>query len=89
VYYFEKRYTKGFNMRTNIELDDALIAEAMEITGLSTKKATVEKALRDLVRVHRQMRALDALEGTGWEGNLDEMRTDWDAETDWDVKKAK
>ncbi|HCJ72513.1 MAG TPA: transcriptional regulator, partial [Agrobacterium sp.] len=35
-------------MRTNIDLDDALIAEAMEITGLSTKKATVEKALRDL-----------------------------------------
>ncbi|PZU73598.1 MAG: transcriptional regulator [Rhizobium sp.] len=74
-------------MRTNI--DHALIAEAMEITGLSTKKATVEKALRDLVRIHRQMRALDALEGTDWEGNLDEMRTDWDAETDWDVKKGK
>lgn len=76
-------------MRTNIDLDDALIAEAMEITGLSTKKATVEKALRDLVRIHRQMRALDALEGTDWGGNLDEMRTDWDAETDWDVKKGK
>ncbi|WP_312621288.1 type II toxin-antitoxin system VapB family antitoxin [Agrobacterium pusense] len=76
-------------MRTNIDLDDALIAEAMEITGLSTKKATVEKALRDLVRIHRQMRALDALEGTDWEGNLDEMRTDWDAEADWDVKKGK
>ena len=76
-------------MRTNIDLDDAVIAEAMEITGLSTKKATVEKALRDLVRIHRQMRALDALEGTDWEGNLDEMRTDWDAETDWDVKKGK
>lgn len=76
-------------MRTNIDLDDALIAEAMEITGLSTKKATVEKALRDLVRIHRQMRAIDALEGTDWEGNLDEMRTDWDAETDWDVKKGK
>lgn len=76
-------------MRTNIDLDDALIAEAMEITGFSTKKATVEKALRDLVRIHRQMRALDALEGTDWEGNLDEMRTDWDAETDWDVKKGK
>lgn len=57
--------------------------------GLSTKKATVEKALRDLVRIHRQMRALDALEGMGWEGNLDEMRTDWDAETDWDIKDSK
>lgn len=66
-------------MRTNIELDDDLIAEAMKITGLSTEKATVEKALRDLVRIHRQMRALDTLEGMGWEGDLDEMRTGWDA----------
>ncbi|MQB02960.1 hypothetical protein DXT91_02150 [Agrobacterium tumefaciens] len=65
-------------MRTNIELDDDLIAEAMKITGLSTKKATVEKALRDLARIHRQMHALHALEGMGWEGDLDEMRTDWD-----------
>lgn len=72
-------------MRTNIEPDDDLIAEAMEITGLSTKKATVEKALRDLARIHRQMHALHALEGMGWEGDLDEMRTDWGAETDWDT----
>jgi Arc/MetJ family transcription regulator len=35
-------------MRTNIELDDDLIAEAMELTGLPSKKATVELALRDL-----------------------------------------
>jgi hypothetical protein len=35
------------------------------------------------------MRALDALEGMGWEGNLDEMRTDWDAETDWDIEDSK
>jgi hypothetical protein len=45
----------------------------------------VKKALRDLVRIHRQMRALDTLEGMGWEGDPDEMWTDWDAETDWDT----
>ncbi|MBP2560598.1 Arc/MetJ family transcription regulator [Neorhizobium galegae] len=63
-------------MRTNIELDDELIAEAMELTGLPTKKATVEQALKDLVRIRRQMRAFHNLEGIGWDGDLDAMRND-------------
>jgi Arc/MetJ family transcription regulator len=41
-------------MRTNIDLDDSLLAEAMAATGLATKKATVEEALRRLVRQHRR-----------------------------------
>lgn len=65
-------------MRTNIDLDDALLEEAMEATGLSTKKATVEEALRTLVRLHRQKMAITNLEGLGWEGDLDEMREDRD-----------
>jgi Arc/MetJ family transcription regulator len=64
-------------IRTNIELDDALVAEAMKITGLPTKRATVEEALNQLVRRARQRRALLDMRGLGWEGNLDEMRTDW------------
>lgn len=63
-------------MRTNIELDDELLAEAMEATGLPTKRATVEEALRILVREHRARRALQDLAGLGWEGDLDKMRTD-------------
>ncbi|WID98308.1 type II toxin-antitoxin system VapB family antitoxin [Bosea vestrisii] len=63
-------------MRTNIELDDDLLAEAMEATGLPTKRATVEEALRILVREHHARRALRDLMGLGWEGDLDEMRTD-------------
>ena len=39
-------------MRTNIELDDTLLAEAMKATGLPTKRATVEEALRIVVRQH-------------------------------------
>lgn len=70
-------------MRTNIELDDALVAEAMKLTGLSTKKATVQKALEEFVRIRRQHDALDFLRGTGWDGDLDEMRTDWTAGVDW------
>ncbi|WP_439497966.1 type II toxin-antitoxin system VapB family antitoxin [Bosea sp. (in: a-proteobacteria)] len=61
-------------MRTNIELDDELLAEAMEATGLPTKRATVEEALRKLVQEHRQRRALEDLRGLGWEGDLDAMR---------------
>jgi Arc/MetJ family transcription regulator len=63
-------------MRTNIEIDDELIAEAMAATGQSTKKATVEEALRSVVRWHRQRRALEELAGLGWEGDLEEMRRD-------------
>ena len=46
----------------------------MAATGLSTKKATVEEALRRLVRRHRRRVALEELAGSGWDGNLDAMR---------------
>jgi Arc/MetJ family transcription regulator len=60
-------------MRTNIEIDDALLDQAMKASGLSTKRATVEESLRLLVRVHEQGIALADLKGLGWEGDLDEM----------------
>ena len=61
-------------MRTNIELDDKLMAEAMAASGLKTKKATIEEALRALVRRHRQNKAIADLAGLGWDGDLDAMR---------------
>ena len=61
-------------MRTNIEIDDELLSQAMAATGLPTKRATVAEGLRLLVRVRRQTEALVDLKGLGWEGNLDEMR---------------
>ena len=61
-------------MRTNIDIDDELLSQAMAAAGLSTKRATVEEGLRLLVRVRKQVKALAALKGLGWEGNLDEMR---------------
>ena len=63
-------------MRTNIDIDDALIGAAMEATRLPTKKATVEEALRRLVRRHGQQQALADLAGLGWEGDLDAQRQD-------------
>jgi Arc/MetJ family transcription regulator len=62
-------------MRTNIEIDDKLIEEARRITGLSTKKAIVERALQELVRRERQREVLDYFgKLTSWEGDLDAMR---------------
>jgi Arc/MetJ family transcription regulator len=61
-------------MRTNIEIDDEFLSEAMAASGLPTKRATVVEGLRLLVRVRRQSEALEDLKGLGWEGNLDQMR---------------
>jgi Arc/MetJ family transcription regulator len=61
-------------MRTNLDINDDLMEQAMHASGLPTKKATVEEALRLLVLRRAQRQALDELWGAGWEGNLDEMR---------------
>ncbi|NEJ70906.1 type II toxin-antitoxin system VapB family antitoxin [Rhizobium phaseoli] len=63
-------------MRTNIDIDDALLDAAMTATGLATKKATIEQALRSLVDRHHRKNAIADLSGIGWEGDLDEMRRD-------------
>lgn len=62
--------------RTNIEIDDELLSSAMEATGATTKKATVEEALRQVVKKHEARKAIADLRGIGWEGDLDEMRRD-------------
>ena len=61
-------------MRTNIDIDDQLLSRAMALTGLPTKKATVDEALHLLVRIREQVRAGRALKGIGWEGDLNSMR---------------
>lgn len=63
-------------MRTNIDIDDALMAEAMTELGVRTKREAVERGLRDALLLARQARAIDQLRGVGWEGDLDAMRTD-------------
>lgn len=60
--------------RTNIVLDDELIDRAKELTGLNTKRAVVEEALRTLVRLKEQ-EGVRALRGRlRWEGDLEELR---------------
>jgi Arc/MetJ family transcription regulator len=62
-------------MRTNIEIDDGLLADAMKVTGLPTKKATVEAGLRALLDLKGQAEIRKLRGKIAWEGNLDESRT--------------
>ena len=61
--------------RTNIDIDDELIAEAMRRYGLKTKKAVVDLALRRLVGPRLTREFLKGLRGIGWDGDLEAMRT--------------
>jgi Arc/MetJ family transcription regulator len=63
-------------MRTNIEIDDRLMAEAMAAAGVSTKRETVEMALRLLARRRRQAGARDLFGKVHWRGDLDAERRD-------------
>jgi Arc/MetJ family transcription regulator len=58
-------------MGTSIEINDELIAKAMQASGLATKRAAVEDSLRLLVRVSEQAEALKALKGLGWGSDLE------------------
>jgi Arc/MetJ family transcription regulator len=65
---------QGCGMRTNIVLDEELIAEAMRRTGIKTKRAVVEEALRTLIQLKRQEEILALRGKLKWECDLDEMR---------------
>jgi len=63
-------------MRTNIVVDDNLMAEAIKLTNIKTKKGVVDQALKLLVQVKKQ-ESIRKLKGKlQWEGNLSEMRVD-------------
>lgn len=62
-------------MRTNIDIDENLIQEAMKLTGITTKKTAVEEALRQMVSLKKQAKLKDLRGKLKWEGNLDEMRS--------------
>lgn len=63
-------------MRTNVVIDDQLMAKAQKASHLRTKKSTIEAGLRLLVQMDSQAQ-LRGLKGSGiWRGNLAEMRKD-------------
>ena len=71
-------------MRTNIDIDDKLMKQAMKATGAVTKKAVVEACLRQTVQLKKQAKIRDLFGKVQWEGDLDAMREgrflNWEAE---------
>jgi len=63
-------------MRTNIVIDDKLMNKAKKLSGLKTKRETIEEALKLLV-TQREQSEIRKLRGKlVWEGDLEEMRLD-------------
>lgn len=60
--------------RTNIDIDDDLIARVMRIYRLPTKRAAVDYALRQLDAKPLSTEETLAMQGSGWQGDLDDMR---------------
>lgn len=63
-------------MRTNIIIDDDLMAQAMAATGARTKREAVELGLRTLLRLRRQGEVKRMRGRLDWSGDLEAMRTD-------------
>ena len=63
-------------MRTNIVIDDNLMAEVLQITGLKTKKDAVELGLKTLLELKKQAEIKQFKGKLTWYDNLDRMRTD-------------
>jgi Arc/MetJ family transcription regulator len=61
-------------MRTNIVLDDELVAEAQRVTGATTKREVVELALRELVDRQKRLGILALRGQVRWEGDLEVSR---------------
>lgn len=78
VYNCNKTYTlEGWpEMRTNIVIDDELIAEAMRLSGARTKREAVEHSLRLLVQLKRQEQLRGSRGKLKWVGDLEALRRD-------------
>jgi Arc/MetJ family transcription regulator len=63
-------------MRTNIVIDDTLMAEAMKVSALKTKKAVVESGLHLLIQIKKQERIKSLRGKLKWDGDLENMRLD-------------
>ncbi len=61
-------------MRTNIVIDDKLMADALKLTGAKTKREAVELGLKALIRLNKQQ-AIKKFKGKlKWDSDLDSMR---------------
>lgn len=67
--------------RTNVDLDDKLVARAMRLYGLDSKKAVIDLALKRLVGGAMRKEEALAMEGSGWEGELEDLRPGQDVDS--------
>jgi Arc/MetJ family transcription regulator len=65
---------EGDMKRTNIVIDEKLIKAGLKATGLKTRRALVDYALRDVLRRESQKRILELKGKIHWEGDLSSMR---------------
>lgn len=63
-------------MRTNIEIDDQLMRDALRATGFKTKREAVEEGLRTLLQMKRQAEIRRLRGKLSWQGDLDALRRD-------------
>lgn len=63
-------------MRTNIVIDDQLMADALKVTGVATKREAVELGLKILIRLKKQEEIKKLRGRLKWEGDLSDMRGD-------------
>lgn len=63
-------------MRTNIEIDDKLMKDALKATGAKTKREAVELGLKTLVQLRAQEKIRELRGKISWEGDLNVLRTD-------------
>ena len=61
-------------MRTNIVIDDKLMQDTLNATGLKTKRAAVELGLRTLLRLTQQAQIRQLKGKLPWQGDLDALR---------------
>jgi Arc/MetJ family transcription regulator len=62
-------------MRTNIVIDEKLMNDALQATGLKTKKEVVELGLKILIKLNRQKQIRELRGKLEWDGDLDAMRS--------------
>lgn len=61
-------------MRTNIVLDENLIEQARQLTGIKTKRELIHEALRMLIQLKRQNEVRNLRGKLHWEGDLETQR---------------
>jgi Arc/MetJ family transcription regulator len=66
-------------VRTNIDIDDKIMRDALRASGARTKREVVELGLRTLIQLRAQERARQLRGKVAWEGDLDAQRSDAEA----------